>query len=399
MWGKLKNLYRTRWQFSFAIILFMMLAFIPMEVHNHRFHMNDFHVYYTAASRIIHGENLYRPAEDGHYHYKYSPESAIYFIPLTVFNYSAAKISYWILLSLVICFGFYLSLSLVKPDFRQRAPGRINNMILLAGLILGVHIQRELHLGQVNQLLLVIFIGMAALMVRSQKALLSFLWAASIFIKPHGLIFLPYFIIKKEFKIIGYFFLFLVIIVLTPLLFYDANMAISQHQQWFTELGVELGQKEALTNPGIHTVFSLLARYTPLRLLDFTPFAKMLFQVAVLLALGTAVLYLIYRGYNIGRGFILEMAFLIGLIPLLASTGSVAFAFIELSLFLIIFNWSKLARWAKVVAVAGFVFLGGNFHDLLGSRLSLFVENISLVAAGAVMLLIVVFYMRSEKLA
>ena len=399
MWNKIKQLFYTRWQFSFTVMMFLMLLFMPFEAKNHRFNMSDFEVYYKAASRIVNGENLYRPLEDGHYYYKYSPESAIYFIPVSIFNYTAARIIYWTFLSFIVCLGFYLVLALLKPDFRTYSPGRLNKMILLIGLILSVHIQRELHLGQVNHLLLVLYIGMIYLFSRGKKACVSALWAISIFIKPHGLIFLPYFIIKKQFKIVGYFFMFVVFLALTPLLFYDTNMAISQHLKWFHELQLELSYKQALTTPALHTIFSLLARYTPLRLLEMGALSTKLYQIAVLSFIGGLILYLINRGRDNRQGYILEMAFLTGLIPLLASTGSCAFGFLEIAVFIIVFNYQNLSKWLKITAVTGLVFLGCNWHDLVTHKVSVFLDQISLVAIGAVILLFVLTIIRLKRLA
>ena len=375
-----------------------MLLFMSFEAKNHRFNMSDFKVYYTAASRIIHGENLYRPLEDGHYYYKYSPEAAIYFIPVSIFNYTAARIIYWTFLSVLMCFGFYLALKLVYPNFREDQPGHLNKLILLIGLILSTHLQRELHLGQVNHILLVMYIAMVYLYKQNRKALMSIIWALSIFIKPHGLIFLPYFIVKRKFKEIGWFMLSAAVIALTPLLFYDSWMTIDQHLHWFKELSIELSYKQALTDPRIHTIFSLLVRYTPLRLLDFAPIFTKAFQVSILLTIGGLFLYLIHAGRKLKDSHIAEMAILISLIPLLASTGSVAFAFSELMIFLIIFNWQSLTRWMKITAVTGFIFLGGNWHDLLTHKVSVFIEDISLLAIGAVMLIIVLSVMRIRKI-
>ena len=57
------------------------LLFMFAEIINHRFWLSDFEVYYKAADRILHSQNLYGISADGHYVFKYSPTSAIYFIP------------------------------------------------------------------------------------------------------------------------------------------------------------------------------------------------------------------------------------------------------------------------------------------------------------------------------
>ena len=58
-----------------------------------------------------------------------------------------------------------------------------------------------------------------------------------------------------------------------------------QYQHWFHEIGVEMAWKQSLLANANDTVFSLLARYTPLRFIDFTPGVTRGFQLFVLAAI------------------------------------------------------------------------------------------------------------------
>ena len=99
----------TRPWLGLAFILIVCLSFLFAEAINHRLWLSDFEVYYKAAYRLINAENLYRHSEDGHYIFKYSPVSALIFIPFTLFSFGVAKIIYWLFLTGIIILNFYIS--------------------------------------------------------------------------------------------------------------------------------------------------------------------------------------------------------------------------------------------------------------------------------------------------
>ena len=395
----IKKFYNTNWRASFVIIFSVLMMLMLLEVKNHRFRSSDFKVYYRAAERLVQGENLYRPDIDGHYYYKYSPTAAAYFVPATIFPLQVAKVLHWTVLALVACLGFYLAISLVRPDFRNDDPKLINNLLLLLGLILSVHLEREFFLGQVNHILLVLYLAMIVLVSRKREGLAALIWAGSIFLKPFGFIFLPYYLVKKKFKMVALFLLFAAIFVLLPMLFTGPDNFAGQYRHWFHELSVELSAKQSLLASENDTIFSILARYTPFRLLDFTPMSTRIFQLVILAAIGALFLYLMYRGRNLRESYVLEAAFLICLIPLLSYTNHYAFQFIELVAFLIVFKYWKLSKSWRFVAVVGFILTAINMHDIVGQRIYDFLNAISLVAVGAIILQVVVINLRLREIA
>jgi hypothetical protein len=383
--GRVRKSYDTYWQTSFVIIFSVLMILMLMEVKNHRFRSSDFKVYYRAAGRLVQGENLYRPDIDGHYYYKYSPTAAAYFIPISFLPVTAAQVVHWTVMALLACLGFYLALSMVRPGFRNDSPRHVNNLILLLGLILGVHLEREFYLGQVNHILLVLYLLIFFLVSTGRELPASIIWAGTIFIKPFGLIFLPYYLVKKRFRFILYFILFIAAFALVPLPFTGVANFGGQYRHWFHELGVEMAWKQSLLSYANDTIFSLLARYTPLRLLDFTPGVTRIFQLVVSGAIALLFLYMIYRGRTIKDSYVLETGFLAALIPILSFTNNYAFQFIELAAFIIVFDYWKLSKSWRIIAIVGLVFTAINMHDLWGGTIYNFLDNISLVGIGAVM--------------
>lgn len=395
----LKNLYRSRWYISLIILFLILMVYLFFEIKNNRFWLNDFQVYHKAAGRIIQGENIYQGEIDGFYRYKYSPTAAIFFIPIGMLPLTTAKILYWVFLSSVICIGFYLALRLVRPGFRMLSPVYINNLILLAALILGVNIERELHLGQVNQLLLVSYLAIIFLVRSNRTTAAALIWAAGIFLKPFGIILLPYFLATRRFRTVIYFLLFLTIFAVAPAIFTGVDNLAGQYSSWFAELAIELSQKQDLLLDGNHTMFSVLARYTPVRFLAMTPMLATVFQPIILILISMVVVFLIRRGRDLENRMILESSFLIGLIPLLSFTSYNAFGFLELALILILFNMREFSKRQRIFAIAGLILIGINIHDVVGHKLWVLFNDLSLVAIGAILLLSVLTSMRVRGLA
>jgi hypothetical protein len=395
----IKKYYHEKWFIGLIILFSVMSIYALLEVKNHRFGLCDFEVYYKAGGRMLHGENLYRPIEDGFYHYKYSPVAAVYFIPFSVLSYTVAKIAYWLFLSSLVCLGFYLLLKILEPKFEQRTDHRLtNNFFLLAALILVVHIARELELGQVNHLLLVCYIGILWLLSNKRGIAAGIIAGASIFLKPFGLIFLPWLLLRREWKAAFSFFISGVFFAFVPVVFMGWGALSSQYAGWFQEMGIELSNKESMLADANHTIFSVLARYTPLQMTSLVIDHVFAYQLLVLAALGAIFLWSMYEGKLTRQSLLLEGALLISLIPLLSFTSYNAFGFVEASVFLLLYYFKKLTPIQKTLAIAGMVLTGGNIYELFGRNLWLRFENWSFVAIGAILLLITLVLVRKRHL-
>ncbi len=399
---KLKNkgiskIYDSNGYVAFFFLLAFSIIFLLLEIYNGRFWQSDFTVYYKAAQRLLEGNTLFRHVEDGHYIFKYSPVSALYFIPFTVFSLNTAKILYWFFLTGIIIGSYYISVFLVSKGEVFKNPRRLNNIILLGALILVVHFQRELHLGQVNQLLLLLYLLAAYCFGRNKPILSSLLLALSIFLKPFAIIFLPYLIVKKRYKETSYFVLFGVILFFLPLFFYSFDEFVNQNILWVNELTAELEHKQGMLQSANHTIFSIFARFTPLRLISFTPAIIKIYQVILLGLMAASILVFIRKGKNIENNYVSEFALLICLIPLLSFTSQNAFGFAALMVFILLLNFSSFSLSEKIVTTIGFVFLGGNYNDVWGSELSGLFNDISLVSFGSLILIVVLFRKRFQK--
>jgi hypothetical protein len=313
--------------------------------------------------------------------------------------FAIAKVLYWIFLSGVICLNLFLSLKIAVPGILTESPGKINRLVISLALITAVHFERELHLGQVNQLLLAAYLSAVYFWQKNKVFPSALILAASIFIKPFGFIFVPYFLIKRQFRLTCLFLLGVLVLGLSPLLFYGWQGLISQYSGWIAELAAELGHKQNLLQNGNHTIFSIFARYSPLRLLELSGMVSAVYQFVIVSALAFLSLYFIRKGASDSLSSSGDTALLMAIIPLLAFTSHNAFGFLALLVAILLCRWHALPPLGKGAALCGFVFTGGNIHDLVGKDLWNFFSDISLVSWGTLLLLAVLASLRLRRLA
>lgn len=371
------------------ILVLISAGSVGGELINSRFYMSDLEVYYKTATRMLDGDELYRIAEDGHYVYKYSPPAALFFIPFTVFSFTISKFLYWIFLTFI----FGTTLYNIKVIFlgKEKSNSQITGSLILATVIVGTHFFRELHLGQVNLLMLGIYIFALRLFLRKKYAATGALLAFSIFIKPFALIFIPFFLLSRGYKGLLYFASFAFIFFLTPFLFYHSPQEFANlYSAWLNELAIELGNKQSLLSDGNHTIFSVLARYSPLRLIEMSDIARYTYQLIVVGLIGTLIIWT-FMTRKVSDALSRIYIILIAIIPLLAFTSYNAFIFSLPLVTFLLFKFRELGIIFKIVFIISCIFIGANIYDLVGKDLFDVFWAISIYTWGTVGLLLTMF--------
>ncbi len=382
--------------FWILFIVLFSLAALTAEKINSRLYMSDYKVYHRTAKRIVNKENIYSVKQDGHYVFKYSTTSGIYFIPISFIPLKYAKYIYWLALTIMLCIGVNVLYKLI--DNKYKIGANKNSIIILSIIAVIAHIFRELHLGQVNMLLLVMYITLIYFLQQKSKILFALMLSISVFLKPFGLIFFPYLLIKKEYKIILTSLIFIFILALLPLLFYPNWHDFSNlYFDWINELKVELNKKQALLADGNHTVFSVFARYTPLKFIIVNQIIEKVYQALVLIIIG-AGLFIEFRKKNHNSDIVYQMILLISIIPLLAFTTYNLFIF-ELPIILyLIYFFKDLNITQKIMVVIGCILIGGNIHEITGSALRDYLIGISVYTFGTISLITALILFKNAKL-
>ncbi len=348
-----------------SLILF---AFFVIENINNRFWLNDFKVYYMAASQLLHGGNLYNELFTlGSGYYKYSPFAAMFFIPLSLLPYSLASGIYFFIIVALIIYVLNVSLTLITTYFGEdNSP----QMLLFFGFLAGVvHLQRELHLGNVNILLLAMLLFSIKGIIENKTILPAIVIGIVILFKPHFLILFPLLFINRKFKIILITVATILIGLLLPALLLGFGKNIELHAQWLDTMRAH--------NAGIinseQTIYFLLNHY----LIRFiTDDIHIVFFVASIVLFRIFSLLLIKQKENnpelIQRNFLTNFFLLLALIPSITHTDTEHFIFsLPLIIYLIYYIRNKtLNPFFLIVFGLGILCYAGNIHDLVGGDLS-----------------------------
>lgn len=346
-----------------AVLLAALVALVVVYGLWVRTDMTDFGVCYRAGGRVLAGGTLYTAA-DGHLQYKYSPPAALFFAPLALLPKSAAQ-AIWFGLSLIFLFFIYkLTLDLLPSRRAAIAP-----LVLLSILVMAKDIGRELELGQVNLLILLALVLSAQLMIKGRDAPAGLLWGFSLFFKPYALVLLPFFLLKKKFKIPAVGLGLFAAGLLLPVPFYGLRGGL--------DLVLEWGRSLSLSTPVLYTVQANASLYALfLKALPGEPAAAARALLAAsCLILAAVILGLMRAGRrsNLPAPETLEISFLLILVPMLSPLGwyyNYLYALPAVVLLLNFFGaFPKGLRWTLaanfvVIAAAPMGALGGAVYDV-----------------------------------
>ena len=252
-----KELFRgNAWFISF--MAFFCVAFFIVQNINHRFWMHDYEVYYSAANSLLHGEKVYGVSyglSSGFY--KYSPFALLIFAPFSLLPFYAAKVLHFIILSVAITSVIILSAKIVKLHFFPDSKlANLNLLLFLIFLPILPNVYTELHLGNINSILLLIFIIALRYLLKGKELKAGLLLALGILIKPHFIIFLPLLLFRKKFKCLFYTVAGIISGLILPAVFTGIKYNIELHRQWLTTMQLH---NNSLID-GQYTIFSWLYR-------------------------------------------------------------------------------------------------------------------------------------------
>ena len=323
--------------------------------------MVDFEVNYTAGQRLNRGETLYR-IEDEHYQFKYSPFSAILYLPLSILPLPAAKGIWFFLIIASVAVLVYLSRRLLQIRDKPW-------LTLLALLILARYFLRELQLGQINALIAMLLIFMVWLMIQeddSSRALKAtswtgLLWGLAVALKPYALIFFPYFILKRKWDLLIWGWTFLILSLFIPSIFYGLKGNIRVLQEWVTSLS--RSTPHLLDSQDNISLLGCLMKWTGNRTVSISVF------IAVVLGLAALLLSLVLKGRGRREAPVLDGALLFILIPLLSPLGwdyTLLISF--LGVMIVLHHLDDFSPFLRGLLILNLAVIALSLYDLLGKE-------------------------------
>jgi hypothetical protein len=354
---------------------FIFIAIFTIENINGRFWLHDFKVYYSASSALLNGAKVYGVPfglETGFF--KYSPLVLFIFVPYTFFSFAVASVIHFLVISICTVCTIIVIQKIIENYFPNNTTHRKNTLLSISLICVAIHLVRELHLGNVNIILLLILTIGLLLLIKSRLLMAGIFIGFAMVVKPYFLLLLIPLLFHKKTKAfygiaISWFISFLI-----PFLFLGFTKSVNLHKEW-----IEAMQQHSTYLTSNHTIQSLFQTY--------------IYPYSINIAIVVGIVFIFYiltfilRHKNIietelskTKTLIIDYLVFIAIIPNLVITDTEHFL---LSLPLIMLGLNFLFIKSSYIKLFIFIilifFFGANSSDFLGNELSDRVEVLGLL--------------------
>ena len=349
--------------------LFIVLAcgiYLVSLIAHDRFHQDDFRTYYRASGDLVAGKPLYFvTSADAPYLYRYPPTVALAFLPFRALPIrTAALIWYVVNTALVVVLWILLG--------RAFGPLRPHWAIVFF-IAIGVTLERELGVGNINLLNLVLCVGALELIRSGRAAAAGLMLAWTIMAKPpNALILVPTIGAAwnersrgRALRLVFAFLAGAVVMLAIPIPFYGFSGTVHLYGEFvrsMAEFRTSFGDsfKYDATTAGL---LERAVAVTGVRVHQHPASA------VVGLALALACIVVAARRRD---GETLAPLIAMALVPVTAMADSQIMMFAAPLVYLLLRRWQteSWSAWRKIALIGALVLYGGNWHDLWGGAIS-----------------------------
>lgn len=245
------------------LVLFSLGSFFAHQMRASQRNYSDFHCFYTAGKRILHHENIYVINDKETSEFRYAPIFAVIMSGLALMNERAAD-TIWYLINffLVILTFIYLKKLAAVQELDSKSV-----FILYLVSILGVIriVFHNLNSGQSNILMLASMVIGLYYTSKKREILGAAIFAFSIMVKYTPLIFIPYFLLRRKFKLSLAIIFAILFYLLLPSLFIGlkANLEYIKGLIPFLSNSTILDQITILTGKNQSLLSAIYRSFTP----------------------------------------------------------------------------------------------------------------------------------------
>jgi hypothetical protein len=279
--------------------------------------------------------------------------------------------------------------------------------LFITGIVVVVHLHRELHLGNINMILLAMLLLATDRMLQGRDILAGVLFGAVIIAKPHFLVLVPWLLLRGRTKAFAALLVTLGACILLPSILFGLDRNIVLHQEWTAQMA---RHNAALIYTGgevyeaVNTVYSFLHR-SLLGRLGIKASQTEAYGILGMIAVGFGVFVLRNmwqerkHGLNKTSAQLFEVLLLIALVPSITLTDTEHFLFALPMVTFLVHHLVPRAvpRWSALVLVPVLFAYGGNWEDALGPLSDVFIHH-GVLGMGAIGLLTlsIVYFLASS---
>jgi hypothetical protein len=381
--NSIKKIPKAYFIFGIFFVLFTGLM-VTVEIKNGRFWTNDFKVYYDATQDYFSGVHPYNKAyglTSGYF--KYPPTTLFLFFVYKVLPYFWAQILH----TTILCISFILSVILIHKfilgSFIRRLDKKYFGLLYLGFFFTAIHLVREFHMGNINLILLVLFVA-GAVYKQDSDLKMAILWSLMIILKPIVILAFVPLVFFGKWKIVLYLIGFGMLFFILPMIYSGWNGNIVLWKGWL----------DAILFHGDYVINQTSLSYFASYYLGYTSeWIPSLIALSILL-----IIFLFDRkGASRSENDLTEwLCVFLAFTPNFFKTDTEHFLLsLPLMLLLVvkIVNLRKKILWLPFIAI--FASFSLNSNDLLGKGLSSLVSEIGLL--GIANLGLIVFFIVLRK--
>ncbi len=319
--------------------------------------MPDFEVYHRAAVRFNDALPLY-VGSDGHFQFKYPPVAAALFAPLGRLGLAPAKVVWFALSVFALLSGLWLSACLVDGG-----SGRRLRLLVLTFLVEAKFFGHEATLGQVNALLLLLLVLMLQALLDERPIRAGLLLGLITAIKPYGLIFVPYLILKRRFLAALAALAGMTVLAVAPALRYGWRGAWGLYEAWRVSLG--RSTPALLTSNDNVSLAGFWAKHLGVESPWLAP--------AIVLTAGlvlAAMAFASRHGASDRRALLVDVSVLMIVMPLFSPLGwDYVFLWSTPGVMALIATWPGKGLTGRIGIAGTLALIGGTVYDIVGRSL------------------------------
>lgn len=365
------------------------VLFLVLEKINGRFWLNDFKVMYMAAEAMLHGDQIYGiPFGLGSGYYKYSPVTLLFFVPYTLVPFEVASVIHFFISAGVVLTSVILIQKLISEHVLFLNNMRLS-LLFIAMLCIMVHVVRELHLGNVNMMLVLLICLSIHFSITARYTIAGVLLAIVFLTKPYFAICMVPVVLYQKRNLAFSVLASLLGLIVVSILFLGVTKGITVYGEWYVAM---MQHSDYLYSN--HTIFSLLTHYTGV---SFSEAYGIPMLGAISVLLGT-YFWLKDKGKDGNRSFIVLVFLMIAFIPSFLITDTEHFLFSLPLISMLLLYLSKERNYGLMIPFIVMVLMyGGNINDLWGKSLSTNIEEAGILGIGNLLIIGTVVYLYATE--
>ena len=229
---KLNQLFKNKPLIAYLLLVVSFsLLFIFVELNNEKLFTSDLKVYFEATRDFFKGNSPYvKPYGIDTGFFKYPPTTLLLFSPFVLNSFGFFQFVHLAILVVSLSIAIPLWKSLLTNQFGLTKRNTL--LLILSFTVIVIHVTRELHLGNINLVLLLLFILGFYYLSKKNSFIAMVFWSLMVILKPIMiLVFLPL-LLWGYIKEVGYLAFLGLVYFFTPSFFFGWSDNLVLWNEW-----------------------------------------------------------------------------------------------------------------------------------------------------------------------